>query len=80
MSDKLFTPQELIKIANDKIEELRRDKNFEVDCINNRISAMHDFFCKEIAQVILQLAEQDAKIKMMWDQIDRLERKVFMEK
>lgn len=80
MSDKLFTPQELIKIANDKIEELRKDVNYYDQQVNSRINNMHNYFSAHIARLELQLAEKDAKIKMMWEQIDRLERKVFMEK
>jgi len=66
MSDMDFVTRAGFDLLESKIEELRKDKNFEVDCINNRISSI--------------IHHQDRIIKSLVERIEEIERKLFMEK
>lgn len=77
-----FVTRSGFDLLESKIEELRKDKNFDIDCIQERLSIVAEYHIKlinalveENKQLKKEIENLNKKVNMMWNQIDRLERK-----
>lgn len=71
----ILSPQEMInKELNEKIEELRKDVNFNNDSTSNRITNIHNHYHRVTVDLLNTCDTMSKQIDVLLDRIGKLER------